>query len=290
MPQPAGRRSNWRAGKGLVMSKSRKRSERDERMAPVDGTAQQSDPLAGHFVDDHEARVVPAALASGDRGGGNADCDGNDNAAKKNQKQSCGRRMETPGDSQPTEVLRPPIPTCRDPVCPGRRRRKWRPSRPRASCGRRVARERLVGGSDRGPIHPPDPLFRPPVSSPRSSSTSGSSTGELILYTPMAHLPRSILRQRSEQNGKVFVLGLNNHAAGGAMEKLGGFFLCGSHLPMSYYLALGQAGAPRPQCRWPRSWERRRTGRSVVSRSRSTGTFSAWPSGQFGCGSMSSMM
>ena len=259
-------------------------------MAPVDGTAKQGDPLAGHFVDDHEARVVPAALARGNGGGGNADRDGNHNAAKKNEKQSCGRRMETPGDRRPIEAQRPPIPMCRGRACPDRRRRKWRRSRPRASCGRRrVAQERPCGGSVAALF-----ILRPFV--PAAGQLAeifehfGIEHGRADLVNAHGPLAEIDLAAAIRAEGKVFVLGLNNHAAGGAMEKLGGFFLCGSHVPMSYYRAVWQAGAPRPQCRWPRSWERRQTGDHVASRSRSTGTFSAWPSGQFGCGSMSSMM
>src|SRR5215467_5935419 len=41
-----------------------------------------------------------------------------------------------------------------------------------------------------------------PCPDSRSSNTSGSRTGELILYAPLAHLPKSIFRQRSLQKGK----------------------------------------------------------------------------------------
>jgi hypothetical protein len=72
-------------------------------MAPVGGAAEKSNPLAGHFVDDHEARVVPAAFASGNRSGGNAYCDGNHNAGEKSDEQGRGLRMETPSEGGPQQ-------------------------------------------------------------------------------------------------------------------------------------------------------------------------------------------
>jgi hypothetical protein len=42
-------------------------------VTPVEGAAEQGDPLAGDFVDDDELRVVAAAFAGNDGGGGDAE-------------------------------------------------------------------------------------------------------------------------------------------------------------------------------------------------------------------------
>ena len=60
-------------GKGLGDVEEAEEDESDEGVTPVDGAAEQGDPLAGDFVDDDEAGVVAAGLAGDDGGGGDAE-------------------------------------------------------------------------------------------------------------------------------------------------------------------------------------------------------------------------
>ena len=62
-------------GKGLGDIEEAKENKSDEGVTPVEGAEEQRDPLAGDFVDDHEFRIVAAALARDDGGGGNAEDD-----------------------------------------------------------------------------------------------------------------------------------------------------------------------------------------------------------------------
>ena len=73
MPAPSGRRSSWRIGGGLRMSKTRKSRSESSSVLPVGGNGDERDELAGDFVDDDEAGVFAAGLAGDDGGGGNAD-------------------------------------------------------------------------------------------------------------------------------------------------------------------------------------------------------------------------
>ena len=81
-----------------------------------------------------------------------------------------------PWRRRPRAGQRRPSPMCRGQACRSLRRRRWRRPRPRGFCfGQALGRAWWLG-SYQSSESPPRPL-RPP----RSSSTSGSRTGELIL-------------------------------------------------------------------------------------------------------------
>src|SRR5579862_4250578 len=105
---------------------------------------------------------------------------------------------ERPIQKPPKAIPQPQSPKSPDRVCRILPRKTWRQSAPRRSYFLLVEKSRNQSSFE-SPRFPPEPL-RP--TSPRFSKTSGSNTGELILYTPVAHFPKSILRQRSLQKGK----------------------------------------------------------------------------------------
>ena len=143
-------------------------------MTPVGGAAEEGDPLAGDLVDDHELRVVAAGFAGDDGGGGDAEDEREGDAGEQGEEQRLRSGMQAPGEGGPEEDGGDRAPSAGaglaeacaeeggDRPCPG---------------GFRLQRGCAVGA-----------LFiirarcsRPPPSPPRSSRTSGSRMGELIL-------------------------------------------------------------------------------------------------------------
>ncbi len=69
MPKPPCRRSHWRAGNGLTMSKRRNSRKPDEHADPGDGDEQQRQQLPDHFVEHHVAGIRAAVVGLGHRSG-----------------------------------------------------------------------------------------------------------------------------------------------------------------------------------------------------------------------------
>ncbi len=147
MPQPAGRRSNCRAGKGLVISNSRNRKRARRAWRQSSGAAEQSDPLACHLVDDHEARVVAVAFAGGDGGGRNSERDGEGDACDQGEHQHGGLGVDGFGEDCPQEHSRHRSPGARPGLAQARSEKRGNGPGPegfarRGKCGCGVFRGR----------------------------------------------------------------------------------------------------------------------------------------------------
>ena len=104
MPVPVGRRSSWRMGGGLRMSKRRKRSRSEKRawgQSAWDGD--EGYELAGDFVDDYVARVFAERFAGYDGGGGDADGGDEEGGEGGGEGQVGAVRMEGVGGGVPEE-------------------------------------------------------------------------------------------------------------------------------------------------------------------------------------------
>ena len=75
--------------------------ERDQAMSPAGGTQEERDPLADHFVDDHEAGIGTARFSLHDGGRGNAECDGGGDADCEGECECEGGGMEGEGECAP---------------------------------------------------------------------------------------------------------------------------------------------------------------------------------------------
>src|SRR5208282_3552836 len=158
---------------------------------PTERNADERNQLSGNFVNDDELWIFRAGCASGPRGGRNS-----------NQRNNCGRNHSSPSMARDWNLKTRARPqNNRSQRSPGARPR-FDTSRAEESCdycrpNRGILPPRR--GSGIGRIH------QSPSSSSRLScrtASSASATGDEITYPPLAHLPRSINRQRSLQKGK----------------------------------------------------------------------------------------
>jgi hypothetical protein len=90
-------------GKGLGDVEKAKENEGDEGMTPVGVAAEEGDPLADCFIDDHEAGVVAAAFAGDDGGGGDAEDERQSDGGKQGDQQRAGGGGDAPGVSGPQQ-------------------------------------------------------------------------------------------------------------------------------------------------------------------------------------------
>src|ERR1035438_678972 len=77
--------------------------ESQKSVPPIGTAAQQGDPLARHFVNDHEAGVVPSALARSKSRRWYAQRNRNNHAGEQSHQQTLWRRMEAPGIRGPKQ-------------------------------------------------------------------------------------------------------------------------------------------------------------------------------------------
>ena len=177
MPQPSGRLFKLADGKGLGDVEEAEEDEGDEGVTPVGGAAEQGDPLAGDFVDDHELR---------DRGGRirgrrwwRRECRASSvraMPASRASSRACGRGMEAPGEGGPEEHGGHRAPGAGTGLAEARAEEGGDGPGPRA-----VLVLVWSGAWAEAQFSSESPSCWPPLRPPRSSRTSGSRTGELIL-------------------------------------------------------------------------------------------------------------
>ena len=178
MPQPPGSRSSRRTGNGLVISKSRKRTSAIRPWRQSAGLPSS----AIHWPATSSITTKPGSVRplsrSTMRRRGNAEDQRQTRCRWPEPAAAREPRDEATTPQRPTGAPPQPSPTCPDRACRSPRQRTSR--RPTPTC---VFRAWFwTGGSGRTfSVHPSPFAVRRRASPPRSSSTSGSRTGELIL-------------------------------------------------------------------------------------------------------------
>ncbi len=162
-------------GEGLRNVEEAKKNECDQGMLPVGRAAQERNPLAGHLVDYDEPGVVTALSRAAMVAAGTPKAMEMVIAAISTKRITCGEGCSTQGKRSPKQNGGYRSPGAGTRLAePGAEKSGDDPGPRSLLCERRLFRRRRDYSSS-------EPLLCPPASPPRSSRTSGSRMGELIL-------------------------------------------------------------------------------------------------------------